>query len=194
MAKINPKTVFIIALAIVVVWLLYENAKKDDKIEELQKEIDENENLTNEVKERLSELIKNNKEVNPRIANELGQIAALIEIKQDNVAVLKLAKIIENLLKELYKGDKELKEIATKNNRSRVAFADYLELARNRNVITSEDYHLLSVMVIIRNAEAHELDVQKEKSRILAAIISGIGIILGLCKILKRKSIEEVLD
>jgi len=38
-----------------------------------------------------------------------------------------------------------------------------------------EDYHLLSVLKIIRNEEAHQLDVHKDKSKIVAVFISGLS-------------------
>lgn len=97
----------------------------------MKKEIEENENLTAEIKKQLRELIQNNSEIDPKIANELGHISALLEIKQDTSAVFKLTKIIENLLKELYKGEEKIKEIAKLNKRSKPAFADYLEHAKN---------------------------------------------------------------
>ena len=43
---------------------------------------------------------------------------------------------------------------------------------------------------IIRNEEAHELDIHKEKSRVFVAFISGLGLVLGLCRLLNKKSIE----
>ena len=86
------------AAGILIIWLLYENDKKRQKIRDLQNEINENQNLTTEIRKRLTDLIQNNKDVDPEVANELGHIVALLEIKQDTSAVLKLAKIIENLL------------------------------------------------------------------------------------------------
>lgn len=186
------RTVIGFVVAIVIIYLLADNAKMKKKVNELQKEIDENEDMNKEIKKRLSELIHNNKEIDPKISAELGQIVALLEIKQDTSAVLKLAKIIENLLKELYSGDIALKELANANGRKKPVFADYLEHAKNKNIITSEDYHLLSVMKIIRNEEAHDLAVHKDKSKIIAAFISGIALIISICKILKKKSIEPI--
>lgn len=183
-----------VVAGIIILWLLIENSNKDEKIAELQKEIDENENINEEIKKRLTELIQNNHEIAPQIANELGQIAALLGIKQDTTAVFKLAKIIESLLKQLYKGSDKLKEVAKKHGRKTPVFNDYLEHAKDEKVITTEDWHLLSVMKIIRNEEAHEVDVKKERTRLLASFISGMGIILGLCRMLKKKTIEaEVL-
>ncbi len=190
-SKIGTFVAFTVSIILILV--LIDSKMKTLKIRELEKEIDENDHLTTEIKRRLTELISNNKEVEQSIGNELAQIAALIEIKQDNSAVLKLAKIIENLLKELYNKDLEVKEIAKANGRRTPSFHDYIEHAKNKATISKEDYHLLSILKIIRNEEAHELDVKKEKSRVLAASIAAIGIILSLCRILKKKNLEKVV-
>ncbi|MFN8714315.1 MAG: DUF4145 domain-containing protein [Bacteroidota bacterium] len=182
-----------IVVAIVIIYLLVDKFKLEEKVKELQKEIDENEDMNKEIRTRLSELIHNNKDIDPKISAELGQIVALLEIKQDTSAVMKLAKIIENLLKELYKGDTELKELSKTNGRKTPVFADHLEHAKNKKVISPEDFHLLSVMKIIRNEEAHDLAVHKDKSKIIAAFITGLGLILALCRMLKKKSLGSEL-
>lgn len=189
----NFGAVVSIVVGIIIIYLLVDNLKLEEKVEELQKEIDENEDMNKEIRLRLSELIHNNKDIDQKISAELGQIVALLEIKQDTTAVMKLAKVIENLLKELYKNDSELKELAKANGRKAAVFADHLEHAKNKKIISTEDYHLLSVMKIIRNEEAHDLAVHREKSRIIAAFISGLGFILALCKMLKKKSLEQDL-
>jgi hypothetical protein len=186
----NTSIIVFVSIAILIAFLVIDNNNKTKKIKELKKDIDENEDLTKEIKQKLTELIENNLEVEPKIASELTQISALIEIKQDNSAVLKLAKIIENLLIELFKGDIKVKEIAKQSNRKKPVFADYIEHGRNENVISSEDYHQLSVLKIIRNEEAHQLDIKKDKSRIVSPFICGVGLVLALCRMLKKKSIE----
>lgn len=186
----NTTIILLIAMATIIAFLVMDNKNKTKQIKDLKKDIDENEDLTKEIKLKLTELIENNLEVEPKIASELTQISALIEIKQDNSAVLKLAKIIENLLKELYKGDVKVKEIAMQNNRKNPVFADYIEHGRNEKIISSEDYHQLSVLKIIRNEEAHQLDIKKDKSRIVSPFICGVGLVLALCRMLKKKTIS----
>lgn len=195
MAKSNNNLLLAVSLvaAIIISWLVIDNITKSMEINDMKKRIAESENLNEEIKKRLRELIQNNKEINPEISRELSQIAALLEIKQDNTAVLKLTKIIEHLLRELYEGNVELKELAKANGRKNPVLADYLEFAKNKGIITAEDFHLLSVMKIIRNEEAHEIDVQKEKSRILAAFICGVGLILTLCRLLKKDTLKETV-
>jgi hypothetical protein len=196
-ANLNWKTVAITLGAvagIIIIWLLVEDEKKRKKLIELQREIDENENFNIEVKNRLKELIQNNKEIDPKISNELGHIAALIEIQQETKAIATLAKIIENLLKELYKGDSTLKDKVRQKNRKNITFEDYLDYAKEKGVISKEDYHLLAVMKIIRNEESHELDIKKEKSRVIASFIAGFGIILGLCQLIKIKTSTAIVQ
>lgn len=127
-------------------------------------------------------------EVDPKIANEVSQIIALLEIKQDTTAVFKLAKVIENLLVELYEKDPGLMELTKSNGRKSPVFADYLEFAKIKGIVSKEDYHLISILKIIRNEEAHDLAIEKEKSRIVAAFLSGIALILSLCKLLRKQT------
>lgn len=190
MAKSNFGTVLAFIGGVVITYLIMDTLNKST-IRVMQKKIDDNDNLNKEIKSKLTELIQNNREVDPKVAKELAQIVALLEIKQDSSAILKLSKIIENLLKELYKGDNELKDLAKSNSRKSPVFADYLLHAKNKDIISTEDYHLLSVMKSIRNDEAHELAVSKHKSKIFAAFIAGLGLVLGLCRLLNKKTIES---
>lgn len=187
MNKTNLNAVLGVVAGIVILWLFVDRENKKKKILILEKEIDENEDINKKIKIQLKELIENNQDIDNETSIELSQIAALIEIKQETKALLSLAKIIENLMKQLYKGNGKLKEIALKNSRKYPSFADYLELARINGDITSEDFHLISVLKIIRNEEAHELGVKKEQSRVTATFISGISTILKLTKIKKDK-------
>lgn len=171
----------------VILWLIFDRDKLKLKLADLEKEIEDNNNLSKEIKKRLKELVANNKDVDPEISNELGQIAGLIEIKQETKAILSMIKIVETLLNKIYGEDQRLFETAKKNGRKRPAFMDFLELALVDNVMSKEDYHLISVAKIIRDEEAHDLNVEKEKSRILSSFISCIAIILTLCKLAKSK-------
>lgn len=184
-------TIWAVVAGIIIFFLLIDNEKKKRQIIILKKEIQDNENLSLEIKKKLTELVQNNPEIDPKIAGELGQIVALLEIKQNTTAVFKLAKIIENLLKELFIDDEELKKLSAKNGRKVAVFADYLEYAKTKKILSVEDYHLLSILKIIRNEEAHELDIKKEKSKIIAVFISGINLVLGLCRLLNKKSLEQ---
>jgi len=65
-----------------------------------------------------------------------------------------------------------------------------LEHAQDKGVVSSEDYHLLAVLKGIRNEEAHENGVKMERSRLVAALVAGIAIVMSLCRLLKRTSVN----
>src|SRR5260221_1900442 len=181
-----------VAAGFIILWLLFDRQKLTFKVVELQDEIEKNKDLHSEIKKRLKDLVANNADVEPEISNELSQIAALIEIKQETKAILSIVKIVESLLVRIYSDDQRLNEVAMTNGRKRPAFMDHLDLALLDKIITKEDYHLVSVAKIIRDDEAHELNVEKEKSRILSSFISCIGLILVLCKVAKSKLTHAV--
>lgn len=181
----NEKTskILLAVGTIVIVSLLFLNQKKNNEIKDLREFIDNERQLNQEIKKRLLELLENNKDIDPEIVNELTSIASLLEIKQETKALLSLAKIIEKLLKELYKKDQAFKE-----KYKRPTFSDYLEFAKINRIISADDFHLLEVLRLIRNQEAHELNVKKEHSKIAASFITGIAFVLTLTDIIKEKS------
>jgi hypothetical protein len=193
MSNINWKTVTIglaSFAAIIIVWLLIDKEESAKEISDLKKKIQEQEDLDDQIKSRLKQLAEANPHIDPKIASELKNIAELIAIKQETKAIATLAKIIENLLKHLYKKDSGLKELAKKNGRKSPVFADYLQYAKEKGIISSEDFHLVSVLKIIRNEEAHELDIKKEKSRISAAFIAGFAIVMSLCPLVRALTVD----
>lgn len=182
-------TVAIVAV-VVIVWLVLLRNKDKKELEELKKYVKSKDDLTAEIKKQLTELISKNPDIDENIANELAQISALLEIEKDTKAMLSLAKIIENLLKELYKTNTELKEVIKGKNRKTATFDDYLAFAHDKGVISKEDFHMLSVLKIIRNQEAHELNVKKDKGRIAACFIAGISITFSLFNLVKQIRIK----
>lgn len=193
----NNNQVVIVLSAIaatIIAWLIVEHLKQASTINDLKKRINENEAFNDEIKKKLRELIQKNKNINPLVSEELTKIAAFIEIKQEESAVFNLAKIIENLLKELYRNDEVVKEKARKKGHRYPHFEDYLEYAKEKGVISHDDYLLVSLAKSIRNKEAHELGGKKEKSRIAASLLAGFGVILCLCELLKSESAKEILE
>jgi hypothetical protein len=190
MANSQFKEILLFVGGIIILLLMIDKNKQSKEIQSLKKEINDNADLTNEIKKQLNILVQSSKDIDPKISNEIAQIVGLLEIKQSTTAVLKLAKIIENLLIELYAGDNGLKDFLKNRNHKNPTFADYIEFARIRNIITGEDYHMLSVLKIIRNEEAHELDVKKEKFSLIAAFITGVRIVFGLSGLIHEKALK----
>jgi hypothetical protein len=180
MAKTKWQEVLLMIGGIILLWMVIDNLEKKNKIKFLEDKLDEANELTEEVKTKLQQLIENNSDIDEEVKTELVNIAALIEIKQESKAVFTLAKIIENLLKRLYKGDEELKARVKSKNRRTPTFEDYLEFAKDKNVISKEDYHLISALKIMRNKEAHDLVTTKEKGKLVGCILAGLSITLTL--------------
>ncbi|MEJ5996535.1 hypothetical protein WG904_19055 [Pedobacter sp. Du54] len=177
----------IIAFGFILIWLLIDRESKKKEIEELTLKVDENENLNESIKQQLQELIHQNNDLGQDIKNELAQIIGLINIQQQEGAVMKLTKIIENLLKKLYKDDEKFRTWYKNQPGKNAVFADYIEFAKLDNQISKEDYHIVKLMKDIRNQEAHELDIKKHPSKILVSFFSGVSIIITLTALIAKR-------
>jgi hypothetical protein len=184
--KIDWKNALMFVAGVIIILMIADNESKKRKIAELKEALQANDFLANELKGKLEELVKTHPDIDPKIANELTHISALIGINLESKALLSLAKVIENLLKEFYKDSDNFKIYLETIKKKRPSFHDYLEFAKNDGIIAQEEYHLLAVLKIIRNQEAHELDVKKEKGKIVACFVSGVSVTIGLCKLLKK--------
>ena len=65
-------------------------------------------------------------------------------------------------------------------------FEDYLEFAKDKTIISKEDYHLISALKIMRNKESHDLVITKEKGRLVGCILAGLSITLTLHGLIKK--------
>jgi hypothetical protein len=173
-----------IIAVVVIIWLLIKGKEKDGKIEALELLVKTNEALNNEIKAKLEELIQRHPDIDENISGELQQIAELLKIQQNTKAALALAKIIENLLKKLYETDDNFK---TQFNKKKPGFHDYLKHAFEKGDISNQDFHLVAALKYIRNEEAHELNVKKEKSKLSACILAGIRKTITLYDLVREK-------
>ena len=133
--------------------------------------------MSEDVKSQLKLLIEEYKDIDEKVTTELLSVTALIEIKENTKAIMALAKIIENLLKKIYRGDSELRTTA--------GFADLIEHAKNKQLIGKDEYHFLNGVREVRNEEAHSLAVEKGASIISTSLIIGVSIIFKLAAIIK---------
>jgi myosin heavy subunit len=148
-----------------------------DLKEEVNEIIDKKDELPEDVKKQLKSLIDEYKDIDEKVTNELLSVTALIEIKENTKAIMGLAKIIENLLKRIYKGDNKLK--------SNPRFVDLIEHAKKEKLIEKDEYHFLNGVREIRNEEAHNLSVQKGINIVSTSMLIGVSIIFKLAGIIK---------
>lgn len=181
----------VVALA-VIGFLIYSNNRKDKKIKELKDSLNSNNLISEKIKEQLLKLIETHPHIDVDVKNELEQIAILIGVQQESKAILGLAKIIENLLKKLLKSDPKFKEFLKTRHKKRGTFADHLDFANECGIINKEDFHLISVLKLIRNEEAHELNVIKDKAKLVGCFISGVSIAITLYNLIKLALPKEI--
>ncbi|MEO7215544.1 hypothetical protein [Mucilaginibacter sp.] len=172
-----PDFVFMIGL-LIIIWLAGSNDEKNKKIEELSLALSASTGINDEIKKKLKELVAANPHIEADVAAELNDIHDLVDIQQDSKAILAMAKVIENLLKKIYRNDAAFK---IKMLKRKPTFQDYLNYAHEQKLISNEDFHHISIIKIYRNEEAHELDVKKEKSKVFSSMMSGFSIISTLC-------------
>ena len=178
----KDSTFLLIVSFLVIAVLLIVSRKDKQEIKELRQHIDNDKRLTEDVRRRLIGLVEDNQDIDPAVAQEIMSISALVEIKQDTKALFGLAKVIERLLKELYSDDPEF--LSRKDHSS---FASYLDHATAKGVVSKEDFHLISLLRLIRNEEAHELNVKKEQSKIMAAFVAGTALVIVLSRLVHKK-------
>jgi hypothetical protein len=144
---------------------------------ELQTALANGDSIENSVLAKLNELVGMYKDIDARVSNELVATMKLIEADEPMKATFTLAKVVENLLKEKYEHDPAF--IARYGSRG-VPFAHYLEHAEQNGVIGKDEYNFAKGLKEIRNQEAHEMDVKKDRSFVQTAMLFGIGLIAKL--------------
>ena len=130
---------------------------------ELKKTIQSKENLPEEIKVNLNKLISDFEKLDKNISEELISISSLIEIDEKPKALFSLAKIIENLLKKIYK--------------EKLNFNKLIDKAKEQKLITAEECHFVHGIREIRNKEGHEINVKVENYLTASSFMIGIGII-----------------
>lgn len=174
-------TITISALIAVVIWLLVQKTK-DEKIKnKLQDALNSQNLLTETIRAKLLVLLEQNPHIDESVKAELTDIAALLSLQQEASAILKLAKIIENLLKKLFKHDPEFKGwYKNKGGKRSPDFAHFLDFAYDKKMVSKEDYHNISALKSLRNQEAHEMNIAKDKTKLVGFFIAGLIITVEL--------------
>ena len=107
--------------------------------EELFEQINQRDELTEEVKKQLKELIEKYKFIDQDVTNELISVASLIEMKQETKAISTLTKVIENLLKKIYADDEKLKRKLPRNVKA-PRLVDVLQHAKEEKLLEDEEF------------------------------------------------------
>ena len=172
---------------IVAVYLCFENEKNTKKIAELEEDklklildsLKRNPNISDEIKLQLEKLIKNFKDVDDKISNELAQALQLFQIGQTENAIEDLVKIIEHLLTVHYKDDYNFKKWL-KEQKKKFDLHNLLTFCKTEKKIDEVEYQFFIAIKTIRNKEDHTLDLKLANYLNASGLITAIG---GISKI-----------
>ena len=194
--------------ALAIVWLILDNLKlrealeekekrakeKDDINDKLKERIDEAKDIPESVKKELESLINRYKKIDPDVSNELMAASSLIKIKEYPKAIFTLTKIIENLLREKYLKSEAFVSWKKTNRRNNPVFGDFIEFAKAEKFISKDEYHFAKGLKELRNEEAHELNITKNNLITSSAFLLSIGFILKLCKKVRKRKVKSGLQ
>lgn len=149
--------------------------KEDDHLKLLGMYLEKNNNIPSEIKEQLIHLREKYVGLHDDIAVELKNIIELIENNKEEIAIEKLTKVVENLLKEKY-----VEEGKAKDKRSCPKLYKLLEEALSFKWISKHEFQIGLFLKDRRNDEAHELAVKFPINWKFIAFLAGIEILYNL--------------
>lgn len=122
--------------------------------------------------EQLEELKNAYSNVNNDIAAELCVVLEMLHDGKETVAIEKLTKIIENILKI------RLEEIA--QNSQKKTLMEMIKDAVSFKVISKRTAAFADALRVVRNEEAHELNVQLTPTQAVLCVLAGVSILFEL--------------
>ncbi|WP_111308672.1 hypothetical protein [Confluentibacter sediminis] len=156
--------------------------KEDDYLHLLSGYLETKKDIPDSIKNQLIHLREEYVGINDAVANKLKVVIELIEENKSEIAIEKLALIIENILKERY-----IEEGNVKDKISCPTFYKLLEKAKELNWIDKYQFNFSLFIKDKRNEEAHELEARFTPNDTFIAFLCGIQIIYNL-KGIKRKT------
>jgi len=153
-----------------------------DYLKLLESYFNKQKDIPDEVKRQLLHLRERFVGINDAAAIELKTIIDLIENNKEEIAIEKLTKVIENLLKQKYVKAGHAKDIASCPKLFKI-----LERALELKWITKHEFHFSCFLKDQRNTEAHELAISFPNNWKIIAFFSGIEILYNLKGIPQNK-------
>jgi hypothetical protein len=149
--------------------------KEDDYLQLLQKYLEKEKSIPEEIKQQLIKLRKKYLGIDDAIAIELKKVIDALNIGQEETAIFKLTKIIENILKEKFE-----KEEYSGNKKSFGNLASMLKEALNLKWISKHEYYISYLLKDQRNKEGHELAIKFPDNWVQISFLAGIELIYNL--------------
>lgn len=137
--------------------------------------LDEQRGIPDDIKQQLVHLREKYVGIHDAVAIELKSIIELIDGNKEEVAIEKLTKVIENLLKERY-----VVEGLAKNTKDCPGLSVILKKALDLHWISKHEFNFSCFLKDERNYEAHELAVKFPANWRYISFLAGIEIIYNL--------------
>jgi hypothetical protein len=190
---IGISAIAVIAI-LIAVYLHLDNDKQKKKIAELEEDklklildsLNQNPNLSNEIKLQIRKLIKGFEHIDPKVSNELAQALQLFQIGQTENAIEDLVKIIEHLLTLHYKDNQECKDWL-KEQKKKFDLHNLLTFCKTEKKIDDIEFQFFVAIKTIRNKEDHTLDLKLDSYLNASGLITAIGGIFKIASIVYPK-------
>lgn len=151
------------------------NKRESSYLKLLNEYTQKQKSFSEEIKSQLIDLRKNYEGINDAVSVELKIISELIDNNHEEIAIAKLTKVIENILKE-----KHIKEGKARDEKSCPQLYKMLENALELNWISNNEFNFSNLLREQRNKESHELAVKFSTNWKNISFLAGIEIIYKL--------------
>lgn len=154
--------------------VLKRKAKESDEnyLKLLDEYVQKANSIPESAKTKLTELIDTYSAIDKNITIELQVAIQLLEDGKETIAVEKLTKVIENVLK-----DKLTSETCIDKKRT---FMDAIKEAIKLNLICERIGAFMNALRVIRNEEAHDINVQITPSETIIYLLASVHILFEL--------------
>ncbi len=204
MAKVNKEILIGISAAavmLIILWLLTENKRKQELIDELEIDrlklikdsIENTDQLSSEIKGQLNKLVDEYKSINPEISSELATALSIINSGEEEKGIGCLSIIIEKMLKLKYSNDKGFADWLKREKKKpakKASQADLIEYAKQDQLINQEEFQFANAVRILRNGTFHEAGKKLSWNSSKAGLLIGVELVL---KIGRKLQIEGIL-
>lgn len=141
----------------------------------LQHYLENQKSIPSEIKQQLIELREKYSGLQDDVAIELMKIVELLNDDKEEIAIEKLTKVIENLLKEKFVAEQKAKD-----KRSCPKLFKMLESALEFKWISKNEFYISCFLKDERNEEAHDLAVKFPTNWKYISFLAGIELLYNL--------------
>lgn len=184
-------------VAILLGWLIIENDKKGkiikqleiDNLKLLKESLKKNKSISEEIKYQLLDLFNTYKNIDSNIAKEISTALTIIDAGEEEKGIGSLSIIIESLLETKYRKSNKFSDwLKNRKNKkiSNAVQADYIEFAKEDNLLNKEEHDFAIAVKNIRNGTFHKPGNKLAWNYQKAGILVGIELVIKIGRSLQK--------